>query len=338
MKSLKELSELVHGRFSGDSDFIIRLVNSLENAGPDEIAIAVKSRNVTKNVNAGVLIVSEDSDVKYKNLIYVEDPFIALSILIKFFFPISRFNYGIGKNVTIAKTVKIGEGTSVGDYSYVGEKVEIGSDCEIHSGVKIYDNVKIGDNALIYSNVVIREDTIIGNDVVIQPGAVIGSDGFGFVRDKEGKPIKIPQRGNVVIGDNCEIGANVCIDRSTLNTTYIADSVKIDNLVQVGHNVKIGEGTSISAQTGISGSTEIGKSVIMAGQVGLADHIKVGDGVMIAAKAGISGNVKEKSVVAGIPQQDLMSWKRSQVILRNIEKYIERIKVLERKTEKMEEE
>ena len=178
---------------------------------------------------------------------------------------------------------------------------------------------------------------IIGDGVVIQPGAVIGSDGFGFARDREGKPLKIPQRGNVVIGDNCEIGANVCIDRSTLDTTYIADSVKIDNLVQIGHNVRVGESTSISAQSGISGSTEVGKNVIMAGQVGLADHIKIGDGVMIAAKAGISGNVKDKSIVAGIPQQDLMSWKRSQVILRNIEKYIERIKILEDKIESTEE-
>ncbi len=337
MRTLKELSELVNGRLNGDPNLKIRSVNSLENAVSDEIAIAVKSVNITKDVNAAALIVSGNSDIKYKNLIHVKDPFIALAVLIRIFFPVSRFNYGIGKNVTIAKTVKLGDGISIGDYSYIGERVKIGKNGEIHSGVKIYDNVKIGDNALIYSNVVIREDVVIGDNVVIQPGAVIGSDGFGFVRDKDGKPLKIPQRGNVIIGNDCEIGANVCIDRSTLNTTYIDDSVKIDNLVQVGHNVKIGEGTSISAQCGISGSTVVGKGVIMAGQVGLADHIKIGDGVMIAAKAGISGNVRDKNVVAGIPQQSLMSWKRSQVILRNMEKYIERIKILERKIKKTEE-
>ncbi len=337
MRDLEELSKLINGKLKGDPGFKIRIVNSLDNAGSDEIAIAVKPGMVTGKINAGALVVTEESGIKYKNIIYVDDPFIALSILITHFFPVERFNHGIGENVSVSESASIGEGSSLGDHTYVGENVGIGKNCEIHSGVKIYNNVRIGDNALIYSNVVIREDVIIGDGVVIQPGAVIGSDGFGFARDREGKPLKIPQRGNVVIGDNCEIGANVCIDRSTLDTTYIADSVKIDNLVQIGHNVRVGESTSISAQSGISGSTEVGKNVIMAGQVGLADHIKIGDGVMIAAKAGISGNVKDKSIVAGIPQQDLMSWKRSQVILRNIEKYIERIKILEDKIESTEE-
>jgi len=337
MRDLEELSKLISGELIGDPGFKIRIVNSLDNAGPDEIAIAIKPGMVTGKISAGALVVTKESGIKYKNLIYVDDPFIALSVLITHFFPVERFNHGIGENVSISKSASIGEGSSIGDHTYVGENVGIGKNCEIHSGVKIYNNVRIGDNALIYSNVVIREDVVIGEDVVIQPGAVIGSDGFGFARDREGKPLKIPQRGNVVIGNNCEIGANVCIDRSTLDTTYIADSVKIDNLVQIGHNVRVGESTSISAQSGISGSTEVGKNVIMAGQVGLADHIKIGDGVMIAAKAGISGNVKDKSIVAGIPQQDLMSWKRSQVILRNIEKYIERIRTLEDKIESREE-
>ncbi len=265
MKDLKELSKLVNGKLKGDPDLKIRIVNSVDNAGPDEIAIAVKQGMVTGKIRAGALVVTEASGIEYKNLIYVEDPFIALSILITHFFPVERFNNGIGKFVSIAGSAEIGEGSSFGDHTYVGDNVKIGKNCEIHSGVKIYKNVSIGDNALIYSNVVIREDVVIGDSVVIQPGAVIGSDGFGFARDKTGKPVKIPQRGNVVIGDDCEIGANVCIDRSTLDNTIIADSVKIDNLVQIGHNVKVGESTSISAQSGISGSTEVGRNVTNGG-------------------------------------------------------------------------
>ncbi len=337
MKNLKELSDLLGGRLKGDPNFNIRVVNSLDNASGDEIAIIAKPVSAKLKIKAGAVVVDSKSEVKHKNIIYVDDPFLALSVLISHFFPLKRFNLGIGKYVRIADTAKLGVDVSVGDHSFIGENVEIGGHSEIHSGVKIYRNVKIGDNALIYSNVVIREDVVIGKGVIIQPGAVIGSDGFGFARDKSGKPVKIPQVGNVVIGDNCEIGANVCIDRSTMDKTVIDNSVKIDNLVQIGHNVKVGESTSISAQSGISGSTEVGKNVIMAGQVGLADHIKIGDGVIIAAKAGVSGFVKDKSVVAGIPQQDFMSWKRSQVILRNIEKYIERIKILETKIGKTEE-
>jgi UDP-3-O-[3-hydroxymyristoyl] glucosamine N-acyltransferase len=336
MQDLKTLSELLNGRLKGDPDFRISIVNSLDKAGPDQIAIAVRRSLVTDRIRAGALVVSEGSDIEFGNIIYVDDPYIALSVLISHFFPVTKFNTGVGKYVSISDTAVIGDDTSIGDHSYIGENVVIGANCEIHAGVKIYNNVRIGDGALIYSNVVIRENVIIGKGVIIQPGAVIGSDGFGFARDKDGRPVKIPQRGSVIIGDHCEIGANVCIDRSTLENTVISDNVKIDNLVQIGHNVTVGESTSISAQSGISGSTRVGKNVIMAGQVGLADHITIGDGVMIAAKTGVSGNVRDSRIIAGVPHQDLMSWKRSQVILRNIEKYIERIRVLENKTGKPE--
>jgi len=173
--------------------------------------------------------------------------------------------------------------------------------------------------------------------VTIQPGAVIGADGFGFTRLSNGQPVKIPQKGKVIIGNNCEIGANTCIDRSTIEETILNDYVKIDNLVQIGHNTKIGKSTAISALSGISGSVEIGENVIMGGQVGIADHIKITDGVMIAARCGVSKNIKNKSIIAGSPHQEIAKWRKSFVIYRNIEKYIEKIKILENKIKKLEE-
>lgn len=337
MKNLKTLNDLLGGTLKGESGYKIKTVNSLDSATGNEIAIAAKDSVKPEKIKAGALVVKEGSRLKYKNLIYVKDPYIALARLISYFFPDKRFCDGIMANVYVSPKAKIGKNVSIGEFSYIGGGVIVGDNTEIHAGVVLYDNVIIGNGTVIYSNVVIREDVRIGKNAIIQPGAVIGSDGFGFARDKEGRPVKIPQKGNVVIGDNCEIGANVCIDRSTLETTIIRDNVKIDNLVQIGHNVKVGKSTSISAQSGISGSTEVGNNVIMAGQVGLADHISIGDNVVIAAKAGITGNVKDKSIVAGIPHQDLMSWKKSYVILRNMEKYIERIKILEKKLERMEE-
>ena len=219
----------------------------------------------------------------------------------------------------------------------MGENSEIGENTEIHSGVIIYNDVKIGNDCIIYSNVVIREDVDIGDNVIIQPGVVIGGDGFGFTRLQDGTPVKVPQKGKVIIGSHCEIGANTCIDRSTIEETVLGDYVKLDNMVQVGHNVKIGKFTAISAHAGISGSVQVGENVIMGGQVGIADHVKIVDGVMIAAKSGISGNIKRKGIVAGIPHQDIRKWRKNHAIFRNLDNYVERIKALEKKIKEMEE-
>jgi UDP-3-O-[3-hydroxymyristoyl] glucosamine N-acyltransferase len=141
--------------------------------------------------------------------------------------------------------------------------------------------------------------------------------------------VKIPQVGRVIIGDFCEIGANTCIDRSTLEETELKPYVKLDNLVQIGHNVIVGKGTAISAQTGISGSTRIGENVVIGGQVGVADHVRIADGVMIAAKSGVTGSIKTKMVVAGIPHIDIARWRRNWVIFRNMDQWRDRIQALE---------
>jgi UDP-3-O-[3-hydroxymyristoyl] glucosamine N-acyltransferase len=256
---------------------------------------------------------------------------VAFARLLDYFFPHYRFNEGIDTHASVSAGAVIGKNVSIGAFSFVGENTRIGENTEIHSGVNIYRNVTIGKNCLIYSNVVIREDVEIGDNVIIQPGAVIGADGFGFTRLKDGTPVKVPQKGRVIIGNHCEIGANTCIDRSTIEETVLEDYVKLDNLVQVGHNVKIGKFTAISAQTGISGSVDIGANVIMGGQVGIADHVAIADGVMIAAKTGISGNVTQRSIVAGIPHQDMRKWRKNIAIVKNLEDYVERIKSLEKR-------
>jgi UDP-3-O-[3-hydroxymyristoyl] glucosamine N-acyltransferase len=203
--------------------------------------------------------------------------------------------------------------------------------------VIIYRDVKIGRDCLIYSQVVIRENVEIGDRVIIHPGAVIGTDGFGYGRNADGTPVKIPQKGKVIIAAGCEIGANTCIDRSTIEETTLAENVKLDNLVQLGHNVRIGKNTIISSQTGISGSTEIGENVVMGGQVGIADHVKIADGVMIAAKSGISGSVKTKMIVAGIPHQEFSAWRKNMVLVRNLADWKEKLRLIEKKIKALEE-
>jgi len=331
MPNLSELSQLVEGQLKGDPAFEITSVNSLRKAGPGEIAFSIKDNFDVGPLRAGALVVGKKSPVSYPNLIYVDEPYLAFAKLLEYFYPHHRFNPGIDTNAAVHPGAVLGEGVGIGAFSYVGENTRIGENTEIHPGVKIYHNVKIGKNCLIYSNVVIREEVEIGDNVVIQPGAVIGADGFGFTRLKDGTPVKIPQKGKVVIGNNCEIGANTCIDRSTIEETVLNDYVKIDNLVQVGHNVRIGKYTAISALTGISGSVDVGENVIMGGQVGIADHVSIADGVMIAAKSGVSGTIKKRGIVAGIPHQDIRGWRKNHAIFRNLEDYVERIKNLEKK-------
>lgn len=337
MKKLEEIAGIINGELKGNPHKAIASINSLENAGQGDIAFTVSETIDPKKTKAGALIVKRGSPIRYPDLIFVDHPYLAFATLLGIFFPRQRFNDGIDGKAAVSPTATLGSNVSIGSFSVVGDHSVIGDNSEIHAGVIIYGHVKIGRHCLIYSNVVIREEVEIGDHVIIQPGAVIGSDGFGFTRDHRGKIVKIPQKGRVIIGNHCEIGANTCIDRSTIEKTELKDFVKTDNLIQIGHNVTIGQSTRLSAQTGISGSTEIGENVLMGGQVGIGDHLKIADGVMIAGKTGVTGHVKNTSIIAGYPHREIKKWRRENVLLRNLEGYVDRLKDLEKKVKKMEE-
>lgn len=337
MIKLQQLCSIIDGRLKGDPGFEIKSVNALEKAGKDEITFAAKDSIKIEKVKAGALIVAEGSQIEYANLIYVREPYAAFAKLLEYFFPHQRFNPGIDDDAFVSDSAVMGKNVSVGAFSYVGERTQIGDDCEIHSGVQVYRDVKIGKGCMIYANVVIREEVEIGDHVIIQPGAVIGGDGFGFTRLSDGTPVKIPHKGKVIIGNYCEIGSNTTIDRSTVEETVLGDYVKLDNLVQIGHNVRVGRGSALSGHVGVSGSVDIGENVIMGGMAGIADHVKIGDGAMVAAKSGVHKDVKEKSIVGGYPHLDIRKWGRSVAIFNNLEKYIDRIRLLEQKIKKLEE-
>ena len=337
MTDLKKISKIIKGELQGNSEYDISSVNSLHKAEKKDITFVVKEETNLDDVKAGALIVKKGSKIEYPNIIYVQDPLLAFAELMNFFYPHRKFSEGIDKNAYVSDTAEIKKNVSVGVFSYIGQNTRVGENTEIHAGVIIYNDVKIGKNCIIYSNVVVREHVEIGDNVIIQPGAVIGSDGFGFARMPDGTPKKIPQKGKLIIGNNCEIGANTCIDRSTIEKTELNEYIKTDNLVHIGHNVKIGKSTLIAAQTGIAGSTEIGENVIMGGQVGIADHLKIEDEVILAAKTGVTGNIKEKTIVAGYPHQEIKKWRRNYAIFRNLEKYIEKIKAIEKKIKELEE-
>jgi UDP-3-O-[3-hydroxymyristoyl] glucosamine N-acyltransferase len=339
MPELKKIAALIGGEIQGDGSLDIRDVQALFKAGPGNIAFVSREKEGTdlSRVRAGALIVAADSKIVFPNLVRVANPRLAFAQLLEYFHPGLPFSPGIAANACISEKAHLEANVSVGPFSFIGENTRIGADTEIHAGVAIYRDVIIGRGCLIYSHVVIRENVEIGDRVIIHPGAVIGADGFGFGRTTDGTAVKIPQKGKVIIGSGCEIGANTCIDRSTIEETILDENVKLDNLVQIGHNVHIGKDTAISSQTGISGSTQIGSQVIMGGQVGIADHIHIADGVMIAAKSGVTGSVKSRMIVAGIPHQEISAWRKNMVLARNLAAWKERLRLIEKKIKELEE-
>ena len=194
----------------------------------------------------------------------------------------------------IAWSAKLGKGVYVGSHAYIGRRTRIGKGTQIYPQAYLGDGVTVGDNCIIYPGVRIYKGCKIGNNCIIHANAVIGSDGFGFAPTADGSYKKIPQTGIVTIEDDCEIGANTVIDRSTMGTTLIEKGVKLDNLIQVAHNVVIGSNTVIAAQAGIAGSTKIGRSCMIGGQVGFAGHLHIADRTMIGAQAGLMADVKEE--------------------------------------------
>jgi UDP-3-O-[3-hydroxymyristoyl] glucosamine N-acyltransferase len=227
----------------------------------------------------------------------------------------------IGPNVTIAphvvidRDVKIGAGSRIGPHVSIGYSVEIGADCQIHP------------------HCTIRERCILHNRVILQPGAVIGSCGFGYAPDAQGRHIKFEQLGIVILEDDVEIGANTTIDRARFKATIVRKGTKIDNLVQIAHNVEIGEHNIIAAQSGIAGSAKTGRYVMLGGQVGVLGHVELEDHVMIATRGGVSKSLKAGKY-RGSPAIPLAAYNRQEVYIRRLEEFVERLKTLEQQLER----
>ena len=256
--------------------------------------------------NASAVIVGEDWEDKCPAvLIRVKDVDRAFDKAVALFAPPPpAITPGIHPTAVIAGDVRLGKDVAVGPYCVLEPGVRVGDRTVISAGCYLGHGTVVGKDGRLYPHVSVREGTCIGDRAIIHSGVVIGSDGYGFVpEEKNGKLVitKIPQTGTVEIGDDVEIGANATIDRARFGKTRIGNSVKIDNLVQVGHNVVVGDCSGIVAQVGISGSTTIGSRVLLYGQAGVAGHLHIGDGAVIGAQAGVSKDVAPGAHVRGTP-------------------------------------
>jgi UDP-3-O-[3-hydroxymyristoyl] glucosamine N-acyltransferase len=335
--TLKHIADLVGGQVIGNGQVLISGMNSLAEAEEGEISFFVDRRYAQslRSTRASALLVAAFTDLYAGPQVVVSRPALAHARVARLFsFPGPSFS-GISDQALIHKSSVIGRNTTVFPLVYIGEEAVIGDDVTLFPGVFVGDRVRIGHRTVIYPNVTILERCIIGNDVAVHAGTVIGSDGFGYVRDGS-KNVKIPQIGIVQIDDEVEIGANNCIDRAALGKTWIKRGVKTDNLVQIAHNVVIGEDTIIVAQAAIAGSAQLGREVVLGGQAGISDHAHVEDRAMVGSQAGVAKLVKSGEIVSGSPAMPHRLWLRTSGLLPRLPDFSERLRKLEKKVEKLE--
>lgn len=328
---------LIQGNVEGDSGALVSSFGKIEEAKAGQLSFLAnpKYEDFLYTSGASVIIVNNSLELKQAvsaTLIKVPDAYSAFAQLLTAYQEMmSQQLQGIQEPSYISKTAKIGENVFVGAFTFIGENVEIGNNVKIHPQVYIGNDVKIGDNSIIHPGVKIYHQCVAGKNVTIHAGSVIGSDGFGFAPQQDGTYKKIPQIGNVVIGDGVEIGSNCSIDRATIGSTVIHPGAKLDNLIQIAHNVEIGSFTVIAAQAGVSGSTKIGKNAMIGGQAGIVGHLLIADGARINAQSGVTKSIKEANyAVSGSPAHEYGAMLRAQAVQRNLPEMEKRIAELEK--------
>ncbi len=320
----KQLAQLLKGTVEGDPNAKVTSFAKIEHGKPGQLCFLAnpKYEHYAYTCKASILLVNKSFAPKEKvqlTMVRVDDAYKSLADLLKYVATKRRTDRRHrGFRSSWFLTTKFGKKVYLGSHSYVGHHARIGDYTKIYENVYVGDNTRIGSHCIIYPGVVIYPGMVIGDNVIIHANAVIGSDGFGNAPLKDGSWEKIEHIGNVVIGDNVEIGACTTIDKSEMESTIIGNGVKIDNLCQIAHNVQIGDNTVMAAQCGIAGSTKIGKNCVLAGQVGIAGHLVIADHTTMGAQAGVIGNVKEEGqVLLGSPSLPLKNYLRSYAVFKN---------------------
>lgn len=321
--SAKVISEYVKGEIVGDAEVLVSSVAKIEKGQKGNICFLAnpKYEHHIYNSKASIILINKSFELKQEiepTIIKVDNAYEAVASLLGLLNTLkAKKKKGIALRARVAFSAKVKRGAYVGDFSFVGKKSKVGKGSQIYPQVYIGNSVEIGENVTIYPGVRVMDGCKVGDNTIIQAGAVIGSDGFGFAPTADGTYKKIPQTGIVIIGENCEIGANTVIDRATMGETIIAKGVKLDNLIQVAHNVVIGSNTVIAAQSGIAGSAIVGENCMFGGQVGISGHITIADETKIAAQSGVMGSIKDKGqAFMGYPAINLREYLRAYSIFR----------------------
>jgi len=331
-KTLQELAEYLGGTVRGDAALLVNGLAPLETAGPDKVTFLANPKYAAKvaETNAGAVLMAPGGEAYGRNVIELANPYLGFAKLLTLFYTAAHPPLGVLPEAVIGTNVTLGEGISIYPGAVVGNNVTIGDRVVIHPGAVIYDGAVIGDDSVIHANAVVRERCRLGKRCKLQPGAVIGSDGFGYAPDGPSY-YPIPQIGIVVLEDDVEIGANSTVDRAALEVTLIRRGTKLDNLVQVAHNCQIGEDCMIVSQVGIAGSSKIGNHVTLAGQVGVVGHVSIGDNVIVGAQAGVPSALAPNAYYSGSPAMPHKDWLRVMGVLPKLPDMRKKVSELEKK-------
>lgn len=330
----KQIADLVGGRIEGNENAVVNSFAKIEEGHEGAISFLSNPKYMHYVYDTQSSVVLIGNDVKLERpvkatLIRVDNAYESVARLLQMYQSMQPKPTGTSPMAFIDETAEVAEDCFIGAFAYIGKGVKIGRGSQIYPGAVVMDGSVVGEECTLYPNVSVYHGCKIGNRVTLHSGAVIGADGFGFAPTAEGYS-KIPQIGNVVIDDDVEIGANTCVDRSTMGTTHIGRGVKLDNLVQVAHNCEVGANTVMSAQAGMAGSTKIGEWCMAGGQSGFSGHIKVADKTFVGAQCGVIGNTKSGEQLIGSPAMDAKDYFRSFAVYRRLPELYKRIGQLEK--------
>ncbi|HKA37461.1 MAG TPA: UDP-3-O-(3-hydroxymyristoyl)glucosamine N-acyltransferase [Thermoanaerobaculia bacterium] len=338
--TLAQVAETVGGRVLGDASLRLTGVQGLADAQPTDLSFVSDERLLRQAADsrAGALIAASEDQCAGKPAVLCAKPALALAVWLDAWRPPARPAPRISKGARIDPGARLGKGVSVAAGATVEAGAVVGARTVLGAGSYVGKDAVVGEDCLLHPNAAVLERCRVGSRCILHSGAVVGSDGFGYLWDGE-RHRKVPQVGIVRVEDDVEIGANAAIDRATLGETVIGRGTKIDNLVQVGHNVVVGEHSLLCGQAGIAGSCRIGKRVTLAGQVGVSDHVVIGDGAILTGQAGIvrGASIEAGTVMSGMPATRHRDFLRSAAWVARLPELARKVERLEARTAKEEE-
>jgi UDP-3-O-[3-hydroxymyristoyl] glucosamine N-acyltransferase len=334
---LAEVAQKLGCRLDGAPDVDIEGIAGIESAAPGHVTFLANRRYfpLLKTTRASAVLIEEgielhrDPGMPPIAALRTPNPYLAFAHAIELFYQPPRYEPGIHPTAIVAKSARVGESAHIGPYCFIDENAEIGRNAVLHSFVTIYRGACIGDHFFAHAHSVVREGCRIGHRVILQNGAVIGGDGLGFAKQKDGTWYKMRQSGPAVLEDDVEVQSNACVDRATVGETRVGHGTKLDDLVLVGHASQVGANTMLCGQVGLAGSTKVGSGCILAGQVGTAGHLSIGDGAVITAKSGIPSDVPPRALYSGYPAADNRQWLKTVAALNRLPELQKRVRELE---------
>ena len=330
----KQIAQMLEGRVEGNENVIVSKLCKIEEGEKEGLSFLAnpKYAHYLYSTQSSIVLVNADFVLEQPvsaTLVRVANAYEAVARLLTLYESMTQRRKGIHPLAFVSPTAKVGEDVYIGPFAVIGDNVTVGSRTQVYANTTIEEGAAVGEDCILYPHVSIYHGCRIGNGVILHSGVVIGADGFGFAPSEEGYE-KIPQIGIVTIEDNVEIGANACVDRSTMGSTYVRRGVKLDNLVQIAHNCEVGAHTVMSAQVGVAGSTKVGEWCMFGGQVGVAGHINVAPRTHAGAQSGIVSQKKLGATVMGSPAMDFRQWQKSSIYVKRLPDMAEELKRMQK--------